>query len=1158
MSANYNVLVDEDNDFSDWIELYNNSDIPANLSGYYLSDDKINLQKWEFPPCELAPKAYMIVFASGKDKKNLPYSWQTIINRGDTWQYRIPTTDLGTAWHSALFDDSGWQQGASGFGYGDNDDATILPSCVSVFIRKKFEIVDLSKVRKLVLHMDFDDGFVAYINGTEIARSNLGTPGNPVAYNTLASDKEANIYRGLAPDIYEIHNPQSLLVQGTNVITIQGHNASANSSDLTLIPFLTLATEETTQINNVHAYFTPPTNYLHTNFKLDRTGEVFYLTAPNGTLLDSLGTVSLDGDVSYGSKPDGTNNFFYFATPTPGSTNNNQVGAVSLRADTVLFSAKGGYYPSGTLVYLSSPVATDKIYYTRDGSTPTSSSTLYSNPISVNADGIIKARIYRDGTLPGAVVTHTYWVTRNHKFPVSSITTNPDNLWNYYTGIYVMGPNAQSNTPNYGANFWQDWEKPAHFELFDAQQQKVIDQGVGIKIYGAYTRSYDLKSMAIFARNQYGKGSIKYKLFDDKGYDKFEALILRQSGNDYGYTQFRDGFMTGLTRKMDVDRQGFKPTAHYLNGVYWGILNLREKINEHFVASAHSFNTQEVSVLGSSVNSELEIMEGTDEDYRALLSYVSSSNLQTAANYNHLMNWIDIDNYIQYQLMQIYVSNTDWPGNNIKFWRMHSPESKWRWILYDTDFGFGLYNSTAYNHNTLAFATDATKTAWPNPAWSTLLFRRLLTSTQFRNNFINQYADHLNTTFLPTNVNPQIDSLKALFEPEIQFHINRRGSSYSNWSSQVERLKTYSNNRPSFAWNHIQSHFNLGSRWSINVNVSNANHGQVKLNSIILDQAAFSGTYFQNIPIDLKALPKPGYKFVRWDGTVPAITPDISYNMFAANPTFTAIFTQASEADIQIVINEFNFKSATHFDTDDWIELYNNGSATVDLSGWILTDLGKEEPYIFPAGTIMYPGDYLVICEKLKKFRNHRPATRNSRGNFAFGLNSTGDKIRLFNAANKLMDAVDYYTIKPWPVIQDETGGTLELVNPGVDNTLAKNWVVNSSLGTPGKQNLGYVQTNNEPDTFAPRFSMNCYPNPFKDYTTIELSIPASNTYRIDVLDMHGRIIKPLLNGNLTADTYYFDWDGTDLNNKIQRSGVYLIKCQSSTTNTTIKVLKIN
>ncbi len=190
-SSNFTGIKDEDGDPSDWIELYNPSAIEASLGGYHLSDDASNLKKWTLPAISVKPGSFLLVFASDKNRSLLPLSYQTVIEKGAEWKYIVPTSNQGDSWKNKGFDDSGWNTGMSGFGYGDNDDATILNNIISVYIRREFAVANLQDISSLVLSIDFDDGFVAYINGHEIARSNLGTAGSAVTYNQSAASREA-------------------------------------------------------------------------------------------------------------------------------------------------------------------------------------------------------------------------------------------------------------------------------------------------------------------------------------------------------------------------------------------------------------------------------------------------------------------------------------------------------------------------------------------------------------------------------------------------------------------------------------------------------------------------------------------------------------------------------------------------------------------------------------------------------------------------------------------------------------------------------------------------------------------------------------------------------------------------------------------------------
>jgi hypothetical protein len=159
-SDNLSGIRDEDGDSCDWIELFNHSDTEINLDGYHLSDDTRFLSRWTFPAISLKPDAYLLVFASGKNRTGLPLSYQTIIQKGANWEYLVPSSETGDSWKDTGFDASAWSIGPSGFGYGDGDDATV-DTIISIFIRKEFTITNLQDVQELLLSIDYDDGFVA-------------------------------------------------------------------------------------------------------------------------------------------------------------------------------------------------------------------------------------------------------------------------------------------------------------------------------------------------------------------------------------------------------------------------------------------------------------------------------------------------------------------------------------------------------------------------------------------------------------------------------------------------------------------------------------------------------------------------------------------------------------------------------------------------------------------------------------------------------------------------------------------------------------------------------------------------------------------------------------------------------------------------------------
>ena len=251
-SASNSIYFDEDGDTPDWIEIYNHGSQTISINDWGLSDDVLELDKWIFPNISLAPESYLLLWASSKDRPNISYA-TTLINQGDNFKYLIPSSEPNANWVDLDFDDSSWSQGDSGFGYADQDDETIIPyGTISIYLRKPFNISDLENLNSLMLDIDYDDAFVAYLNGVEVARANIN--GNPPTYNSGAIQQhEALMYNGGTPDRFVIADPTSFLIEGENILTIQAHNISNTSSDFTLIPFLSAVFSSPNEIGT-----TPP------------------------------------------------------------------------------------------------------------------------------------------------------------------------------------------------------------------------------------------------------------------------------------------------------------------------------------------------------------------------------------------------------------------------------------------------------------------------------------------------------------------------------------------------------------------------------------------------------------------------------------------------------------------------------------------------------------------------------------------------------------------------------------------------------------------------------------------------------------------------------------------------------------------------------------
>jgi hypothetical protein len=716
LSSNSDIITDEDDDFEDWIELYNYGSEPVDLSGFYLSDNEKNTLRWKFPKVVIPAKGYLLVWASGKDK-------------------------------------------ASG--------------------------------------------------------------------------------------------------------------------------------------------------ELHTNFKISQTGEPVILSNQQGEVIDFVPAVQIKRDFSYGRVKDGDKQWVFFGHPTPGYANQSSAGG--MKADNVVgFSKPAGFYNQTFFLQLSVDLADAQIYYTTNGDEPTQKAKLYTGPIEikdrtsepngismiknvsniymepiglVDKATVIRAKAITTQGLETATFTHTFFVGENMEsrfdLPVVSIATDYKNLFSNETGIYVFG-NSGSNFNRRG----RAWERLANFEFFENKGQADLNLQVGIRIHGNFTRAFPQKSLRIYTRKEYGAQAIQYPMLNhykehgtDRTIQHFERILLRNSGNDFRFSHFRDGFMQHLLKGTGLDTQDFKSAAVFINGEYWGILNFRNYYGNDYFEQKYGIDSDQLTVIEN--GNFVDIGGGNDISiYRNLVDQVVNGDITNKQKYDEVKKLMDTRNYIDYNVGQIFFRNTDWPHNNVKCWRKkvavnderhHSHDGRWRWLVYDTDHGFGVFDSQVNPpmHNTLTWAMG-TSTEGNPPASSTVFFRSLLKNEEFKNEFINRFADLLNENFRTERVLHQIDSFQTMLSNEMPYHLDRWGFTFE-YNDKIDRMRDFAQRRPAAIKGHIMNYFNLSGMSKVKVKTDAK--GSVQVSGVSVKKDYWEGEYFNDIPIKVKAIPKPGYGFVKWKGT---------------------------------------------------------------------------------------------------------------------------------------------------------------------------------------------------------------------------------------------------------------------------------------------------
>lgn len=581
--------------------------------------------------------------------------------------------------------------------------------------------------------------------------------------------------------------------------------------------------------------------YLHTNFSISAFGEPIILSNPNNQTIDFYDAIEILTDRSYGRKEDGLYPLLYFNTPTPGYSNSQDYQYPS--ESTPLFSHSSGFYDTPFNLELSTSNPLYEIRYSLNGSNPTNQSTLYENQISIfdrsivsnnlsnintglpdaddwfvwrpplaNVDKatVIKAQLFYNDIPVGEVSTQTYFVGsqfKDYNLPIISLVTDSTHLFDYDKGIYVAGRVYDEEFRDWywgTGNFHKrgrDWERKAHVTYFEPSKEVGFSQNIGVRIHGGGSRSLPIKSLRFYTRSSYGNAFINYKFFEELNQESFNRILLRNSGQDFDKTFFRDALCHTLIKDLDIESQHYRPSILFINGEYWGLHNIRERIDKHYLAYRKNIDPNNIDLVDFFVASE-----GSKNHYDAFIHQLGQMELKDSMAYNYISSIIDVDNYIDYMIAKIYFATYDWPGNNLLFWREKNDNSKYRWINYDNDDAFD-----DYNFNALAHTSEINGESWPNPPNSTILFRYLLQNEMFVEKLLAALEFHLKETFRSEKVIDAINKLYFSIKPYLPKHIERWTYPYNmnEWERQVTKARTFAIKRPCVLKFHFADKFNL-------------------------------------------------------------------------------------------------------------------------------------------------------------------------------------------------------------------------------------------------------------------------------------------------------------------------------------------------------------
>lgn len=679
---------------NDWVELYNREEVPVDLEGYYLTDDPQELHAISLSGLQIRAQGYLVITLDDNAAFRLS-------SGGESVYLVCGGIVISELTFPAVND--GESMDASG----------VCPWPTPGFANT-------------------EDGYLQYLAG--------GTMPELMISEVMSSNSQNLPVDGECYDMVELKNNsgQPLSLLGYYLSDKRSEPQRYALPNVTLQPgeyYVIYCSGEKKLGNN------------HTSFKLSADGETLYLSK-DGSFLDALTIpASLQENESYGR--DG-NVPVFLSKPTFGQENTS--GYLTGLAAPAASIASGIYSEALTL----SLSAEGEIYYTLDGSRPTTSSRRYSEPISI--DSVTTVRTFCvSGERSSATAAYTYAIGAEHELPVVVVSI-PQKLLTGDTGILD--------------NIRINYEYEAMVTLLEGGDEK-FSIPCGFRLHGYGSRECPKQNFQLRFRSEYGAGKLNYKLFDDLDIEEFNSLLLKGGSEDWFGAVMRDEVCTAVARDTNVYTQAMKPVVLYLGGEYWGVYYIRERFSDDYVASHLGVSEESVDIVEAS---SAMVQSGSNQEFLALREYCESHDMSTEENYAWLAQRIDVLSLIDWYICRAYTGDRD--INNIRRFRSDESDGLWRWMYFDLDWAF--YNSETYFSNLMNdYGADRT------------LIRAVLQSQTGRDLFLKRCAELLDTVLNEDSFNAAIDSIVSQVDSEMTRDRERWGYSYESWQRYVQKIRDY-------------------------------------------------------------------------------------------------------------------------------------------------------------------------------------------------------------------------------------------------------------------------------------------------------------------------------------------------------------------------------
>lgn len=599
----------------------------------------------------------------------------------------------------------------------------------------------------------------------------------------------------------------------------------------------------------------------HTNFKLTQTAqEEVVFSDPGLTILDQFHfDAPTQKNHSWGRTTDGAAAWSVFTTPTPAQAN---VGAGPYyTARPVLDPPAGGFAASVNISMNADPGST--IRYTLDGTEPTAASTAYAAPIAVNTTTCVRARAFSSapGVPPSFIETNTYFINETHVVPVWSIAGGAD--------ILDILNNGGSTTIS-----------ESNVEYFDANLVLVDETFGEFNEHGGTSNSNDQRGIDYIVRDEFGYADqIENQLFRGKQRDRFERIILKAAAGDnypgYDGAHIRDAYVQSLGQKigLKLDFRTYEPCVAYVNGQYWGVYETREKVDDNDYTEYYYDQPGEYVDMIQEYGS-VWADYGTSAGWWDLFTFITSNDMSDAANYAQVQDTLSTLSMIDHMIINEYMVNGSWLAFNTMWWRGKDPNGDHKkfgycgwdmdWICGTTHNEFGFPESTPVND-----PCDHDVVTIGNPSPTDLagthfaMFNALMANDQFREQYIDRYADLINSGLSCASTVQHLDSLVALIDPEMDRHCDRWGGTYADWLSKVAYLRDFLQQRCAFIGQGLIDCYQVVPH-DIVVEVMPPGTGMVHLNTLDLVSFPWNGTYFDSLVLQFRAEAYTNWDFDHW------------------------------------------------------------------------------------------------------------------------------------------------------------------------------------------------------------------------------------------------------------------------------------------------------